>query len=95
MSRHRIAILIFLIGASVANFFSAKQAHEHVVYRAAPRPTADPTNPYMPDRIDPYEQQAYNISHRNHESMNDGAWMREALVITVSGVAWFLIPKAA
>jgi hypothetical protein len=25
--------------------------------------------------------------------VNYGAWMREAIIITVAGVAWYLIPR--
>jgi len=94
MNRHRIAVIVFLIGASVVNFFAAQQAHERIGYQAAPKPTSDPTNPFMPDRIDSCVLATYNSNRRNHAAINDGAWMCEAIVLSVCGVAWFLIPKS-
>lgn len=68
MHPFRIAILIFLLGATVANFFEYARAIA---------------------TISPYNTEMFT-SHA-HAEVLDSALMREAIIITIAGVAWFLV----
>lgn len=73
MHPFRIAILIFLLGATVANFFEYARAVA---------------------TISPYNTEMFT-SHARAEVL-DSALMREAIIITIAGVAWCLVrPSAA
>jgi len=70
MSRYRIAVLIFAVGASVANVF----AYAHSIAAISP---------YGSDLL-----QTHFVA-----GAEDMVLMREAIILTIAGVAWFLIPK--
>ena len=70
MHPFRIAILIFLFGASIANFFEYARAIA---------------------TISPYNTEMFT-SHANAEVL-DSALMRETIIITIAGVAWFLVGR--
>lgn len=122
MHPFRIAILIFVVGASVANYFAAREYRDRI---GAPTPlaatTAAPT--YSPEywnkfwgkvadahRARPNEQPSpfewtpvtpdpwavpspggdpYTL--RLVAASNDKAWLREAIIVTIAGMAWFLV----
>ena len=103
MQPFRIAILIFAVGASVANYFAAREYWDRI---AASTPlassTAAPTD--SPGLIDwrkyagtaneqptPVTPDPATASLR--AEAKDKAWMREAVVLTIAGVAWFLLPS--
>lgn len=110
MHPFRIAILVFFVGASVANVLAAKEALDRIgpiTVAASPLPTnpllAPPPSPSVaPGQIDfsqlykksisgtsdPYAQRARTLA-------DDKAYLREAIIVTIAGVAWFLVrPKA-
>jgi hypothetical protein len=113
MSVHpfRIAVLIFLVGASVANYFATKAYSDRIrepsdfsVSTAAPvdnpllstsNPLLSTSNPLAPTP-DPWSVTTPvpgpdpNVS-RLQSVTNDKAWMREAIIVTIAGVAWFLV----
>jgi hypothetical protein len=67
----RIAILIFLVGASSANYLVLKK-------------TVSQDEDYYPQYRVKYDAQA-----------TDSAWIGEIIILTVAGVAWFLVrPKS-
>lgn len=103
MARYRIAVLIFLIGASAANYLTVRQQYDRMFTElpvgtswlsatptAAPTSwldavaTAHPTPSNVEEVVDPKEQR----------QIVDRAAVREAVILTVCGVAWFLIPRA-
>jgi hypothetical protein len=100
----RIAILIFVVGASVANYFATKAYSDRIrepsdfsVSTAAPvdNPLLSTSNPLAPTP-DPWSVTTPvpgpdpNV-YRLQSVTNDKAWMREAIIVTVAGVAWFLV----
>lgn len=74
MSNIRIAILIFLVGASLWNVVSASEKHAGVPAHAS----------------DFYSRSSINA---NHYRINADMWKYEVIIITIAGIAWFLIPK--
>jgi hypothetical protein len=69
MTRYRIAIIIFAVGASVANAF----AYAHSIAAISP---------YGPEVL-----QSHFVA-----GAEDMVLMREAIILTIAGVAWLLIP---
>ena len=63
--RIRSAIMAFLIGASIANFFYTKQ------------------------QFDQSTEFALNGGLRT--TIMDGAYMREAIIVTIAAIAWCLV----
>jgi hypothetical protein len=105
MHPFRIAILAFVVGASVANYFAAKAYSDRIrepfafsastagpVDLLSPGPSPnDEATPFrwMPLAADPQTLKLLAVE-------NDKAWMREAIIVTIAGVAWFLVrPKAS
>ncbi len=70
MRRFRIAILIFAVGASIANIFAYARSIAAV-------------SPYGSDLL-----QSHLVA-----AAVDMALLREAVILTIAGVAWFLIPN--
>jgi hypothetical protein len=99
----RIAILIFFLGASVANYFAAREHRDRIVASTPlAASTAAPTDSSGIDwekyrgtaQAHPNEQPTPEIASLLAEA-NDNAWMREAIIVTIAGVAWFLVrPKS-
>jgi hypothetical protein len=94
MSVHpfRSAILIFFIGASVANVLATKLEHDRLHYSTAvaPTPSAAASNPWLvPDPNTNLD------AIKLHGLANDKAWMREAIIVTTAGAAWFLVRPQA
>ena len=89
MHPFRTAILMFLIGASVANYFAMKKYSDRI--EATIPSSVDPLNPFGGSET-PGKP---NLQARLEFSQNaDEAWMREAIIFTIAGVAWFLVrPK--
>jgi len=90
MSSLRIAVLVFVIGASFANYFFTKEQHDQIspsVATPAPQGLEDRYGP-TPPAPDPGELR------RVYAEVNDKGWMREAIIVTIAGVAWFVLaPK--
>lgn len=86
MHRFRIAILIFLIGASVANYFAMKKYSDRIA-ATIPGENADPLHPF-----DSQTPGRPSLQARLEFSQNtDEAWMREAIIVTIAGIAWLLV----
>ena len=89
MHPFRITVLVFLVGASVANYFFTKEQHDEI----SPLSVAAPADATLQDRYgatatstpDPGELR------RVYAAANDKAWLREAIIFTIAGVAWFLV----
>jgi hypothetical protein len=106
MHPFRIAILIFLVGASLANFFAVRERLDRMGPGPGPLPTPTSTavpaqtNPVdllmggsMADRLADYKAA---LAERNEalSPIYDRAWMCEAVIVTIAGIAWFLVrPK--
>lgn len=88
MHPFRIAILIFLVGASVANYFAAREYRDRIAASTAGGASGfDWTKYGGTDRpVTPDPEIA-----RLRAADNDRAWMREAIIVTIAGVAWFLL----
>ena len=83
MSSLRIAVLVFVIGASFANYFFTKEQHDEISPSVA-TPDATLENRYgRTSTPDPGELR------RVHAEENDKGWMREAIIVTIAGIAWF------
>jgi hypothetical protein len=102
----RIAILIFFVGASVVNALLAKSAYDRIG-EPTPAPSASPTpNSFFPSAArgltwgtpatpDPWAVDVYgaaSIAYQRRQA-TDKALVAEAVLVTIAGVAWFLIPK--
>ncbi len=95
----RMVILIVLIGASVVNFLAMKQQHD-AIYTALypqPQPSCSPGASTL-DRIfcgnggPSYDKmRAYDVNHRLHVEITDPALTREAIIVTIAGIGWFLV----
>jgi hypothetical protein len=92
MSGIRIAILIFLIGASAANFFAAKTEHDRIGYMVPAQSAAPGTIEWFIEQRRANDE-AYRASNERHQVINDSAWMREAIIVTIAGAAWFAMSK--
>ena len=91
MHPFRVAILIFGVGASVANYFAVREYYDRLattVPTAAPQATLDPNNPFGGGSVPtggpaPF---AWSTEPPNpeiaklHAVANDKAWMREAII---------------
>jgi len=103
----RIAILIFFVGASVVNALLAKSAYDRIG-EPTPAPSASPApnpllsgasqNPYIgatptpdPWAVDVYGSIASSIAYQR-QLANDKALVAETVIVTIAGVAWFLVP---
>jgi hypothetical protein len=98
MSEIRIAVLVLLVGASVANFLAAKEQHDRIGYVPAPTARPGPTDPYgvSPPIVitpEPSAVEVYKDTLREHALTDDDAWLREAIIVTIAGIAWFAIGK--
>jgi hypothetical protein len=124
MNTYRIAVLVFAVGASLANFLAFKAQTEMWRPLAKPTPVVVSENPHLgtpaPARtggtpqsssdaafiarleaeptpkptIDPEAQVAYETALRDRDRVYDIAAAREVAILTVAGVAWFLVrPK--
>jgi hypothetical protein len=71
MYRYRIAIVLFVLGATVANAF----AYAHSIAAISP---------YGPDLLESHFVAA----------AKDMFCLREAIILTVAAVTWFVLPKA-
>jgi hypothetical protein len=100
MHPFRIAILIFVVGASIANYFAAREHWDRIVASTPlAASTAAPTDSSGTDwtkyrgtaQAHPNEQPTPELASPLAEA-NDKAWMREAIIVTIAGVAWFLLP---
>ena len=84
MHPFRIAILIFLVGASVANYFATQKYRDRIVANMKTVSLFGGTPTALPGS-DVQEQMKL-------AEANDEAWMREAIIVTIAGVTWFLVP---
>ena len=113
MHPFRIAILIFVVGASVANYFAVRAYADRIsppstVSESTATPLNNPLlatplrNPFLgtPSESPKNEEPtpfAWIPVAPNPEiqgllaEANDKAWMREAIIVTIAGVAWFLL----
>jgi hypothetical protein len=104
MHPYRIAVLVFLIGASLANFLAVRESLDRMGPGPGPPPT--PTSSAAPRATGPFDLLANGdimaerladykaaLAARNEalSPIYDRAWMREAIVVTIAGVAWFLV----
>jgi hypothetical protein len=88
MHPFRIAILIFLVGASGANYFVMKQYDDRIVAMMTAVSFFGGTPTALPGS-DVQEQMKL-------AEANDKAWLREAVILTIAGIAWFLVrPQAS
>lgn len=78
MSSIRIAILIFLVGASLANLFYTRSKHDHYIQPL----------PGSYDYLD-----TITVYQRNQREVADASYMREAVIVTIAGVAWFALSR--
>jgi hypothetical protein len=89
----RIAILIFVVGASVANYFFTKEQHDET----SPLSVAAPAGEGLEGRYGAGATPSASSSQPDsytaglESAAKDKAWMREAIIVTVAGVAWFLV----
>jgi hypothetical protein len=94
----RIAILIFLVGASVANYFFTKEQHDEMSLLSV----AAPADGGLQERYGATATPSASSSQPGSYTVGldsaakDKAWMREAIIVTIAGVAWFLVrPKVS
>lgn len=91
----RAMVLIFLFGTSLANAVALKQRLDLVEpgwFRRAtawiqPRPTPSPIatdNPFIAGMASQEDNTYVTLAY-------DAAWLREAIIVTIAGVAWFLL----
>jgi hypothetical protein len=108
MHPFRIAILIFFVGASVVNYLAVKEYRDRIspVTTATVTPLGVPTD--ASGHID-WSKVKENDAQRDFSGMsqtepyvtkleaaaNDKAWMREAVIVTIAGIVWFLVPAKA
>jgi hypothetical protein len=92
MHPFRTAILVFVVGASVANYFAMKQYDDRFAPSVSPTPTATyEADPWAgPPSASSSQPDSYTAGLES--AAKDKAWMREAIIITIAGVAWFLLP---
>jgi hypothetical protein len=100
MHPFRTAILVFVVGASVANYFAMKQYDDRFA-AAVGQTRVNPNDPFgspLPATADPWAVSppvADPYTAGLESAARDKAWMREAIIVTIAGVAWFLVrPKA-
>ena len=105
MHPYRIAILIFVVGASVANYLATKAYADRIsppstVSKSTATPLNNPLAPSANQGPTPFAWIATPAT-LNPEmqgllaAANDKAWMREAIIVTIAGVAWFLVRSKA
>jgi hypothetical protein len=88
MQPFRIAVLIFVVGASAANLLALKLQHDRFTYPTTAKQTESATTP------DPWAVPDPNLDPgavKLHVLANDLAYLREAIILTIGGVAWFLV----
>jgi hypothetical protein len=88
----RIAILVFVLGASVFNLLAALGAHADIGPAVAPVPLNlaaldTPAPAATPD----YTDYSYQRQLRLHRDTNTRAGEYEITILTVAGVAWYLV----
>jgi hypothetical protein len=89
----RIAILIFFVGASVANIFAAKLGHDQLGSSPVVSPMSTPTaNPFAAIGTPTPVPLFAGLTADEHRQVNDTALLRETVIITIAGIAWFLLP---
>jgi hypothetical protein len=82
MSRYRIAVLVFLVGASIANYLWMHERQRHILNDLFSHGWTD-----VGIKVDAADAKS--------QSATETAWIREVIIVTVGGVVWFLIPKGA
>jgi hypothetical protein len=87
MSSLRVAVLVFVGGASIANYFLTKEQNEQIAPISAA--TVAPTTPE--DRYEHSSRPDPEDLRRAHTEESDNGWMREAVIVTVAGIAWFAL----
>lgn len=102
MKSLHLAILIFVVGASVVNFFYAKQQYDwyyidpsEVVPTVVEGPETSTEQPEWAARLlrEHQKRDAWRMSHRNIENVYDAAYMWEAAIITLAGIVYVLAPR--
>lgn len=96
VNRFHIALLIFVIGASLINGLTAKRSHNALPVAVQPQPPKTyPSGIYDPLGITGQEVQAYQQVLAEHAAVNYTAAIREVVILTIGGVGWFLAPATA
>jgi hypothetical protein len=98
MHPFRIAVLVFIVGATAANLLALKKQHDRMTYpkvatteAQSPMPGESASPPALPD--------PFALSDRNLDPeviklralANDEAYIREAIILTIGGVVWFVV----
>jgi hypothetical protein len=91
MHPFRIAILIFFLGASIANIFAAKLGRDQLGPVATPAPAGITSSVFEP-APDPLRAIFAAATADSHRQVNDTALLRETVILTIAGIAWFLVP---
>lgn len=86
MSSLRAAVLVFVIGASITNYFFTREQNDEIAPSVAtPAPTTLEGSYLHSSTPDPAQLR------RVHTEENDNGWVREAVIVTVAGIAWFAL----
>jgi len=85
MTPLRASVLVFAIGASVVNFLAVKARID--------QPTANFSATFDMPSPSPAATRASPDLEREGQLVEiyDRAWIREAIIVTIAGIAWFLI----
>ena len=96
-----IAIFIFVVGVSVVNFFHAKRQYDRYyidpskLVLVTTGPETNTVHPKSAEKLyrEGQERLAWDMSHRNIENVYDTAYMWEAAILTVGGIAYVLVSR--
>jgi hypothetical protein len=88
MSSLRAAVLVFVVGASIVNYFFTKEQNDEI---AAPISVATSAPTTLEDRYLHSSTPDPGTLRRVHTEENDNGWVREAIIVTIAGIAWFAL----
>lgn len=91
MSSLRAAVLVFVVGGSITNYFFTREQNDEI----APVSAATSAPMTLEDRYVHSSTPDPGQLKRVHTEENDNGWVREAVIVTVAGIAWFALRAKA
>jgi hypothetical protein len=87
MNSLRAAVLVFVVGASIINYFFTREQNDEI----APVSVATSAPATLEDRYQHSSTPDPEELRRVHTEENDNGWVREAVIVTLAGIAWFAL----
>ena len=106
MTNPQKAFIVFVVGATLVNLLWGLRQSDQIgwVEKPTPAPTASgmdfskpPPSGFVPDSDlpDPLADITYNYNQKRHRELDEQILIQEVGLITIAGMAWFLVRAKA